>query len=106
LSDLKLVVAEIRRIWTWALPYHSVCRYDEAGRTRILAERREMVAALRIGDVERLVGLMDAHRAGSADRLNLMLEAGTMTHPPVGRSDEPVVRPLGGTSATILDPVS
>ncbi|MEU6917388.1 GntR family transcriptional regulator [Streptomyces olindensis] len=81
LSDLKLVVGEIRRIWTWALPYHSVYLYDEAGRTRILAEHREMVAALRAGDVERLVELMDAHRAGSADRLNLMLEAGAVTHP-------------------------
>ncbi|MGO4749277.1 GntR family transcriptional regulator [Streptomyces sp. 2MCAF27] len=84
LSDLELVVAEIRRIWTRALPYHSVYLYDDAGRARILTEHREMVAALRVGNVERLVELMDAHRAGSADRLNLMLEAGTVAHPPAG----------------------
>jgi DNA-binding GntR family transcriptional regulator len=76
LSDLNLVVGEIRRIWTWALPYHAVYLYDEAGRARVLAEHREMVAALGDGDVDRLVDLMDAHRAGSEAQLSLMLGAG------------------------------
>ncbi|MEV1248658.1 GntR family transcriptional regulator [Nonomuraea sp. NPDC049750] len=83
LSELGLVVGEIRRIWTWALPYHAVYLYDEAGRARILAEHREMVAALGAGDVERLVELMNAHRAGSETQLSLMLAAGVITHPPV-----------------------
>lgn len=81
LSDLKLVVGEIRRIWTWALPYHSVYLYDDAGRARILEEHGEMVTALRTGDTERLVDLMDTHRAGSEAQLNLLLEAGAVAHP-------------------------
>ncbi|MFI7444875.1 GntR family transcriptional regulator [Nonomuraea indica] len=77
LSELNLVVAEIRRIWTWALPYHAVYLHDQAGRERILAEHRAMVAALGVGEVERLVELMDRHRAGSADQLSLMLAPGS-----------------------------
>lgn len=73
LSELNLVVGQIKRVWTWALPYHAVYLHDEAGRARILAEHRGMVAALGAGDVERLVELMDTHRAGSADQLSLML---------------------------------
>ncbi|MEW2304477.1 GntR family transcriptional regulator [Streptomyces sp. NPDC006655] len=83
LSDLSLVVGEIKRIWTWALPYHSVYLYDGAGRARILAEHKEMVIALGAGDTQRLADLMDAHRAGSEAQLNLMLEAGAVARPPV-----------------------
>lgn len=79
LSELHLVVAEIERIWTWALPYHSVYLHDEAGRARIIAEHRAMVGALEAGDLERLIGLMDTHRAGSETQLNLMLRAGVPT---------------------------
>lgn len=75
-GELNLVVEEIARVWTRALPYHSVYLHDEAGRARILAEHRAMVAALGEGDLDRLVDLMDAHRAGSEAQLNLMLEAG------------------------------
>ncbi|MFF2720406.1 GntR family transcriptional regulator [Streptomyces sp. NPDC058011] len=84
LSDLNLVVGEIARIWTWALPYHAVYLHDEAGRKRILAEHREMVTALGEGDLDRLVELMDAHRAGSEAQLNLMLQAGAAARPPLG----------------------
>jgi DNA-binding GntR family transcriptional regulator len=76
LSELHLVVGEIRRIWTWALPYHAVYLHDETGRARILAEHRAMVTALGAGDVDRLVELMDTHRAGSAAQLSLMLAPG------------------------------
>ncbi|MFI6792080.1 GntR family transcriptional regulator [Nonomuraea sp. NPDC050383] len=76
LSELNLVVGEIRRIWTRALPYHAVYLHDEAGRARILDEHRAMVAALGAGDVDRLVELMDTHRAGSAAQLSLMLAPG------------------------------
>jgi DNA-binding GntR family transcriptional regulator len=76
LSGLDLVIAEISRIWTWALPYHAVYLYDAAGRERILAEHRQMLAALEQGDVERLVALMDTHRAGSEAQLDLVLAAG------------------------------
>lgn len=82
LSGLDLVVAEISRIWTWALPYHAVYLYDPAGRERILAEHRGMLAALEAGDVERLVELMDSHRAGSEAQLDLVLAAGVAAHLP------------------------
>ena len=84
LSELRLVVAEIERIWTWALPYHSVYLHDEAGRARIVAEHRAMVTALGQGDPERLVELMDTHRAGSETQLNLMLQAGAVARPSAG----------------------
>lgn len=84
LSPLNLVVAEIGRIWTWALPYHAVYLYDEAGRARVLAEHREMVAALAEGDFERLVELMDAHRSGSEAQLDVMLRSGSEARPSAG----------------------
>ncbi|QFU92525.1 GntR family transcriptional regulator [Amycolatopsis sp. YIM 10] len=76
LSDQNLVVGEIRRIWTRALPYHSVYLHSDAGRERIVAEHREIVAALGRGDRERLVELMDTHRAGSEAQLDFVLQAG------------------------------
>jgi DNA-binding GntR family transcriptional regulator len=84
LSELNLLVGEITRIWTWALPYHSVYLHDEAGRARIVAEHRAMVTALGEGDLERLVELMDTHRAGSETQLNLMLQAGAVARPSAG----------------------
>jgi len=80
LSGLDLVVAEIGRIWNWALPYHAVSLYDPAGRERILAEHRGMLSALESGDAERLVVLMDDHRAGSEAQLDVVLAAGVAAH--------------------------
>lgn len=80
LSGLHRVVGEIARIWTWALPYHAVYLYDPAGRERVLAEHREMLAALEAGDPERLVELMDSHRTGSEAQLDVMLAAGVAAH--------------------------
>ncbi|SDG70833.1 DNA-binding transcriptional regulator, GntR family [Lentzea fradiae] len=84
MSSLNLVVAEINRIWTWALPYHAVYLYDEAARARILTEHRDMVAALGSGDLDRLVELMDTHRAGSEAQLSLMFRAGATPRPSAG----------------------
>lgn len=84
LSNLELVVEEIRRIWTRALPYHAVYLHDSAGRARIVTEHREMLDALAAGDMDRLAELMDAHRAGSKEQLNLMLRAGTEARPSAG----------------------
>ncbi|MER5261787.1 GntR family transcriptional regulator [Actinosynnema sp. NPDC002837] len=84
LSGLNLVVAEINRIWTRALPYHAVYLYDEGARTRILAEHRDMLAALGSGDLERLVELMDTHREGSEAQLSLMFRAGAAPRPSAG----------------------
>ena len=79
MSELNLVVEEISRIWTWALPYHSVYLYSEEGRARILAEHRKMLAALEKGDVERLVQITDEHRGASEAQLHLTLAAGKAT---------------------------
>lgn len=81
LSGLDLVVAEISRIWTWALPYHAVYLYDPAGRDRVLAEHRSMLTALADGDVESLVQLMDGHRGGAEAQLDVVLAAGAAAHP-------------------------
>jgi DNA-binding GntR family transcriptional regulator len=81
LSPLTLVVAEIGRIWAWAMPYHSLSLHEPAGLTRITGEHRVMIEALREGRNERLTALMDQHRDGSEVQFSLMLGAGRPTHP-------------------------
>lgn len=75
-SNLELVVAELRRLWTLAMPYHAVYLYDPEGRARIIREHGEMIDALRHHDNKRLVQLMDQHRTGGQSNANLMLRSG------------------------------
>jgi DNA-binding GntR family transcriptional regulator len=61
-SGLDLVVAEIDRLWRRSEPYRTVHLYDADGRKRIVREHRKMITALRRGDTEGVVELMNAHR--------------------------------------------
>ena len=63
-SPLHLIVGELRRLWTLAMPYHAVYLYDARGRTRVIDEHQHMIAALAAGDNEKLIDLMDSHRRG------------------------------------------
>ncbi|MFF9542483.1 GntR family transcriptional regulator [Streptomyces albidoflavus] len=73
LSGLPLLVAEVRRLWTWAAPYHSVYLFSPESRRRVLDEHATMIAALREGDNVLLARTLDQHRDGSASQLRLLL---------------------------------
>jgi DNA-binding GntR family transcriptional regulator len=73
LSELGLFLNTLQRAWTWALPYHSVYLYNVEGRRRVVAEHAKMIEAIQQGDTERLVDLMNEHRAGSGQQVNLVL---------------------------------
>lgn len=87
-SPLNLVVAEVRRLWTLAMPYHAAYLYDPAARARVVAEHDQMIEALTRHDNERLVELMNEHRRGGETSTGLMLRA-TRT------STAPAVDPAG-----------
>lgn len=72
-SGLDLVVQELRRLWTLAMPYHAVYLYEAEGRARVVREHDEMLDALRAHDNERLVELMEQHREGGQQTANLVL---------------------------------
>ncbi len=72
-SGLDLVVQELRRLWTLAMPYHAVYLYEAEGRARVVREHDEMLDALRAHDNERLVELMEHHREGGQQTANLVL---------------------------------
>lgn len=75
-SPLRLVVAELRRLWTLAMPYHAVYLFDPQARERVLAEHDEMIEALVDGDNERLVALMTEHRSGGESGASVVIRGG------------------------------
>ncbi|WP_324195725.1 GntR family transcriptional regulator [Nocardia elegans] len=74
-SPLNLIVAEVRRLWTLAMPYHAAYLYDPAARARVVAEHDQMIEALARHDNDRLVELMDEHRHGGETSTGIMLRA-------------------------------
>jgi DNA-binding GntR family transcriptional regulator len=82
-SPLNLIVAEIRRLWTLAMPYHAAYLYDPAARARVVAEHDQMIEALTRHDNERLVELMNEHRRGGETSTGMMLRATRTDAPPV-----------------------
>ncbi|MET8352536.1 GntR family transcriptional regulator [Micromonospora sp. NPDC005206] len=73
LSDLKLVIGEIERFWTWASPYHAVYLFSPDSRRHVLEEHATMIEALRQGDNELLARTMDQHRHGSETQIGGIL---------------------------------
>ncbi|MGW4119610.1 GntR family transcriptional regulator [Nocardia sp. NPDC004711] len=87
-SPLNLVVAEIRRLWTLAMPYHAAYLYDPAARARVVAEHDQMIEALTRHDNARLVELMNEHRRGGETSTGMMLRATrSAADPAVPRSE-------------------
>ncbi len=76
-SLLRLVVAELRRLWTLAMPYHAVYLFDPAARERVLTEHDAMIDALAVGDNERLIALMAEHRHGGESGTAMVLQTGS-----------------------------
>ncbi|GAB99162.1 putative GntR family transcriptional regulator [Gordonia namibiensis NBRC 108229] len=75
-SGLHLVVAELRRLWKLAMPYHAAYLYDPAGRQRVCGEHEEMIDALAEGDNARLIELMNEHRRGGEANTGMILGGG------------------------------
>lgn len=87
LSPLTLLQKELQRIWTLAMPYHDVYLHTQEGRRRVVAEHAEIVQAVADNDNERLITLMNTHRAGSSQQMNLLLDGpGTGRQPKTVRS--------------------
>ncbi|MET7769983.1 GntR family transcriptional regulator [Nocardia sp. NPDC005366] len=74
-SPLNLVVAELRRLWTMAMPYHAAYLYDATVRQRVVAEHDLMLEALAEHDNDRLIELMNLHRHGGETSTGIMLRA-------------------------------
>lgn len=74
-SPLNLVTAELRRLWTMAMPYHAAYLYDPEVRRRVLAEHDAMISALAEHDNARLIELMNEHRRGGETSTGNMLRA-------------------------------
>lgn len=68
-SGLDLVVDEIERVWKRTEAYRTVYVYDEAARRRIVREHRQLITALRRGNNERAIELMDVHREATRTHL-------------------------------------
>lgn len=68
-SGLNLIVDEIERIWKMTEAYRAVYLYDESARRRIVREHRQLINALRRGQTERAITIMDAHRDGTPAQL-------------------------------------
>ncbi|WP_280507967.1 GntR family transcriptional regulator [Nocardia flavorosea] len=88
-SPLNLVVAEVRRLWTLAMPYHAAYLYDPAARARVIAEHDQMIEALDDHDNDRLGELMNQHRRGGETSAEVMLSA---TRTTVRRPPDPADR--------------
>lgn len=73
-SGLHLIVDELERIWKMTEAYRSVYVYDESARKRIVREHRQLISALRRGDADRAVQIMDAHRAATQQQLGPELD--------------------------------
>lgn len=74
-SPLNLVVGELRRLWTMAMPYHAVYLHDPVARRRVLDEHEHIVEAYAAGNGELLVELMNRHRQGGESGTGLLLGA-------------------------------
>lgn len=79
-SPMNLVVIELRRLWTLAMPYHAAYLYDPRMRDRVVVEHARMIEALELHDNELLSNLMDTHRHGGETSVGDMLR---VVAPPV-----------------------
>jgi DNA-binding GntR family transcriptional regulator len=78
-SPLGLVVAELRRLWKLAMPYHAAYLYDAEVRRRVVAEHDSMIEALAANDNDQLIDLMNEHRRGGEHSTGMLLRNTTMT---------------------------
>lgn len=76
---LPRMVRTIRQLWDATEVYRAVYYTDGGNRTRVLDEHRRMVAAVRAGDVEQTLTMLDLHRQHAITALRPVLEASAAT---------------------------
>jgi DNA-binding GntR family transcriptional regulator len=73
-SGMPRLVSLIRTLWDATDPYRSRYFTEPANRHAINAEHRAVLAAVRAGDVDRAVTLLDEHRSHALHTLTAQLE--------------------------------
>jgi DNA-binding GntR family transcriptional regulator len=73
-SGMPRLVSLIRILWDTTDPYRSRYFTDPANRAAINAEHRAVLAAIRAGEADRAVALLDAHRTHALDTLTAELD--------------------------------
>lgn len=73
---LPRLVRIIRQLWDATEVYRAVYYTDEPNRARVLDEHRLLLAAVRAGDVDQTLVMLDVHRQHAIDALSPVLEAG------------------------------
>jgi len=73
LSPLKIMVAEIERIWRVSEPYRALHLSNAERRSNVAADHDVMLEAIERRDADELVALMDRHRSASRNALQEML---------------------------------
>jgi DNA-binding GntR family transcriptional regulator len=72
---LPRLVRILGLLWDATEVYRSVYFTEPGNRERVDAEHHELVAAVKAGDIERAVDVLDEHRRHAVTALRLMLEA-------------------------------
>lgn len=62
LGGLPIILDEIRRLWSMSESYRVFHFVDDRRQAGTLVQHRKMIAALRVGDIDRLVKLSKEHR--------------------------------------------
>lgn len=76
---LPRMVRIIRQLWDATEVYRAVYYADEPNRARVLEEHRRMVEAVKAGDVEQTLMMLDLHRQHAIVALRPVLEANAAT---------------------------
>ena len=76
---LPRLVRIIRQLWDATEVYRAVYYAEEPNRARVLDEHRRMVAAVKAGDVEETLMMLDLHRQHAIVALRPVLEANAAT---------------------------
>jgi DNA-binding GntR family transcriptional regulator len=75
-SGMPHLLHHVRLLWNASDHYRSVYYLDEGHRAEVNDDHRRIVSATQAGDVEGLIGLLDAHRDRAVAGLALALEEG------------------------------
>lgn len=73
LSPLRLVIAEVRRLWSAAAHYHPFYLYDRAAKERIVKEHADIVSAIRADRKAEVISLLHQHREHARSALAQLL---------------------------------
>ena len=64
-AGMPTTFAEVERLWNLSEFYRSLYAYEPDSRNRIVEEHRQIIAAVRARNLDRLLSEVDAHRSGA-----------------------------------------